>query len=365
MNYKTKAFHLINRYTTTVMRNFLIIAIATLVLSPSTLSAGNEDRIGTAGATQLLINPWARSSGIANSGVASVVGIEGSFMNVAGLAFTRKTEIMFTNTDWMSGSDIAINAIGLAQRVGESGVIGLSVMSIDFGDFVTATEDNPEGDGSTYTVNNLNLALSYAKEFSNSIYGGISFRLLSESLFNLRTQGIAFDAGIKYVTGEKDQVKFGITLKNVGPPISFDGDGLSFQTALPSGNNTIVTAETRSAEHELPSLIQFGASYDFLLNENHTVTANGTFVSNAFSRDNLNFGAEYAFKNLFMLRGGYGLELADEANTDSATFLSGLTAGLSIQAPIGKDGGAIGFDYTYRDTSPFDGVHSIGARIDI
>jgi len=330
---------------------------------PTSIFAGNEDRIGTAGGTQLLINPWARSSALANSNVASVVGIEGSFMNVAGLAFTRKTELMFTNTDWMSGSDISINSIGLAQRVGESSVLGLSVMTIDFGDFVTSTVDLPEGDGSTFAVNSLNLGLSYAKEFSNSIYGGITLKVLTESMFNVNTSGIAFDAGIKYVSGEQDQIKFGIALKNVGPPISFAGDGLSFQTTLNNGN--ISTAETRSALHEIPSLIQIGAAYDFLLNENHTVTANGAFVSNAFSRDNYNLGVEYSFKNLFMLRGGYSFDQVDDSSTDAATFLTGLTAGLSIQAPIGKDGGAIGIDYTYRDTSPFDGVHSIGARIDI
>ena len=74
---------------------------------------------------------------------------------------------------------------------------------------------------------------------------------------------------------------------------------------------------------------------------------------------------EYSFKNLFILRGGYSFDQTDDSNTDAATFLTGLTAGLSIQGPIGKDGGSIGFDYTYRDTTPFDGVHSIGARIDI
>lgn len=354
---------LMNRQTTTKMKNYISLFLVASILVPSLAFAGNEDRIGTAGATQLLINPWARSSALANSNVASVHGIEGAFMNVAGLAFTRKTEIMFTNTDWMSGADISINSIGLAQRVGESSVLGLSVMATDYGDFVTSTVEIPEGDGSTFAVNNLNIGLSYAKEFSNSIYGGITMKVISESMFNLTASGIAFDAGIQYVTGERDEIKFGIALKNVGPPISFSGDGFSFQTTLPS--NTIVTAETRSATHEIPSLIQIGAGYDFILNENHKVVASGTFVSNAFSRDNYNLGAEYSFKNLFMLRGGYSFNQKEDSATDAPSFLTGLTAGVSIQAPIGKDGGAIGFDYTYRDTTPFDGVHSIGARIDI
>ena len=194
------------------MKKIVVCFLIASCMSPMSLLAGNEDRIGTAGGTQLLINPWARSSALANSNVASVVGIEGAFMNVAGLAFTRKTELMFTNTDWMSGADIAINSLGISQRVGESSVIGLSVMTIDFGDLVTATENLPEGDGSTFSVNNLNIGLSYAKEFSNSIYGGMTVRLLSESIFNARASGVSFDAGIQYVTGDRDHMKFGITL---------------------------------------------------------------------------------------------------------------------------------------------------------
>jgi hypothetical protein len=344
------------------MRRVLVIGVMLSCL-PILVMAGNEDRIGTAGGTQLLINPWARSSALASSNVATVNGIEGAFINVGGLAFTRKTELMFTNTDWMSGSDIAINGIGLAQRVGESGVVGLTVMSIDFGDLTTSTIEVPEGDGSTFTVSNLNLGLSYAKEFSNSIYGGITVKLLSESIFNASASSVAFDAGIKYVTGERDQVKFGITLKNVGPPISFSGDGFSFQTTL--SNDVVSSVEQRSARHELPSLIAIGAGYDFLLHENHTITTSASFVSNSFSPDQYNFGAEYAFKNLFILRGGYMLEQTNDLDVDRTSFLTGVTAGLSIQAPIGKEGGAIGVDYTYRDTNPFDGVHSIGVRIDI
>ena len=90
------------------MRRVLVIGVMLSCL-PILVMAGNEDRIGTAGGTQLLINPWARSSALASSNVATVNGIEGAFINVGGLAFTRKTELMFTNTDWMSGSDIAIN----------------------------------------------------------------------------------------------------------------------------------------------------------------------------------------------------------------------------------------------------------------
>ena len=52
--------------------------------STTNLFAGNPDRVGSAGASQLLINPWARSSGMGGSNIASVKGLESLYGNVAG-----------------------------------------------------------------------------------------------------------------------------------------------------------------------------------------------------------------------------------------------------------------------------------------
>ena len=46
--------------------------------------AGNEDRAGSAGATELLINPWSGSSAWGSAGISSVSGLESIFLNVAG-----------------------------------------------------------------------------------------------------------------------------------------------------------------------------------------------------------------------------------------------------------------------------------------
>ncbi|MFM7814901.1 MAG: hypothetical protein ACKO66_10330, partial [Flavobacteriales bacterium] len=62
-----------------------IIAFCFTALVVVSAQAGNPDRAGSAGASQILINPWARNASLANSGMASVRGIESSFANVAGL----------------------------------------------------------------------------------------------------------------------------------------------------------------------------------------------------------------------------------------------------------------------------------------
>jgi hypothetical protein len=85
-----------------VLRTCFIALLAGVIALPS--MAGNSDRAGQAGATELLINPWARSSGFAGANTASVRGLEAQYLNVAGLAFTRKTEVLFANTQWLVGS---------------------------------------------------------------------------------------------------------------------------------------------------------------------------------------------------------------------------------------------------------------------
>ena len=60
-----------------------------------TAQAGNEDRVGSAGASQLLVNPWARSSAIGDASYANSNGLEATYMNIAGLAFTDKTQLKY------------------------------------------------------------------------------------------------------------------------------------------------------------------------------------------------------------------------------------------------------------------------------
>lgn len=341
------------------------LLILTVLLSvPSVVLAGNKDRAGSAGAPQLLINPWARSGGLANSNMASIRGVESVFLNVAGLAFTERTELVFTNSNYLVGTDISINSFAIGQRISETSVLSLSVMSMNFGDIQTTTTDIPEGGIGEFSPRFSNLALSYAKEFSNSIYGGITMRVISENIANVSAAGISFDAGIQYVTGERDQVKFGISLKNVGPTMSYEGDGLSTAVSVLE-NGAELNLDQKSASLELPSAVNIGFGYDFLLNEDMTLMTSAQFTSNSFRRDQIGLGADFDFKERFNLRAGYLWEEAITDDIERTTALSGLTAGLSVNIPLGKNDSSIGFDYNYRTTVNFDGVHSIGAHINL
>ena len=348
------------------VNKILVLALCLVTLFPAIrVNAGNEDRSGQAGASELMINPWARCSGWNGANSAGVRGLEAIYMNIAGTAFTTKTELIFSRTAWLKGSGVNINNFGISQRVGESGVLSIAVMSMSFGEMQITTVDLPEGGIGTFSPSLMNIGISYAKTFSNSIYGGVTFKIISESISDVSAQGIALDAGIQYVTGEAENIKFGISLKNVGPRMKFKGDGMSFRGFIP-GNDNQFTVEQRSADFELPSLINIGAAYDFQLGENNRLTAAGNFTSNSFAKDQYILGLEYGFKTYLMLRAGYAYEKGLTNKADRTTAYTGPCGGFTVEIPLNKEkGSSFGLDYSYRASDPFQGTHSVGVRINL
>jgi len=344
---------------------FCLIMIGLLV-GPASM-AGNKQRIGQAGAPELLINPWAGSSGWGGTNVASVNGLESLYLNVAGSAFINRTELGYANTNWLVGTDIAINSFGLVQKVGDAGALGVYVFNMDLGDIETTTTESPEGGLGTFNPKYSTIGVSYAKEFSNSIYGGAVLKIVSGGIADVKTSGVALDAGIQYVTGAQRQLHFGITLRNVGPTMKYTGDGMSFRGTVPP-NGVDMTVEHRSADFELPTQVKIGLAYDFNFGVGQRIALAGAFTSNSFSKDQFHVGLEYDFKNVLMLRGGYTYEdginpLEDDYPTRTTVF-TGPSAGASVRVPLNKDNGSVfSIDYSYRDTDPFKGVHTIGARI--
>jgi hypothetical protein len=349
-----------------LFRILIAITLTGIMVSHSAVTyAGNEDRVGQSGASELLINPWARSSGWGGVGIACTRGLEAMYTNIAGTAFTQRTELIFSHSIYMKGAGIGINTFGLTQKVGATGVLGIAVMSMSFGDIMVTTVDNPEGGIGTFTPTLTNINISYAKMFSNSIYGGINIKVVTEKISNLTATGVAIDAGIQYITGVNENIMFGISLKNVGPRMKFTGDGLSFRGWIPTSVNQS-TEQHRSAEFELPTSLNIGAAYDFKLAEQHHLILAGSFISNSFSKDQYSIGLEYRMMDYLMLRGAYTYEKGLTKQATRTNIFTGPSAGLTVQVPFSKEkGSSFAVDYSYRPTDPFAGTHNIGARINL
>ncbi|MFK7933955.1 MAG: PorV/PorQ family protein [Saprospiraceae bacterium] len=347
---------------------FFILTLFVGLLATDTAQAGNPDRQGEAGAYELLLNPWARSAGLHSMTTSMITGVEAMRVNPAGLGRINKTEIQISYADYMRGTDISMNALGFAQKIGENGTFGLSIMALDFGDTEITTTLNPEGTGINYSPSFFNLGLAYAHVFENKVSVGILFRAVSETLSDLTAFGLAIDAGIQYVTGDQDQIKFGISLRNIGTPMTFSGEGLAFPTSNPDGDgNYQLTINNRAASYELPSALNIGGSYDILPAERHRVTLIANFTANSFSQDQIGGGLEYSFNEMFQVRGGYKYEVGQTAvGSEGGSIYSGLSAGATVKVPLSKENkNDLAIDYAYRQTNLFDDTHNIALRINL
>lgn len=343
------------------------LSLCLSIVSSMQLFAGNEDRVGSAGASHLLVNPWARSSALADAAYANVNGLEATFSNIAGLAFTEKTQIKFNYSNWMGNAGIGLNSAGIAQRISESNVIAISVQSMNFGDIPITTVENPEGNIGFFSPRANVFNVGFARAFSKSIYGGVNFKVISQSISNLKANGIALDAGIRYVAGDNDQIKFGIALKNVGPVMRYKGDGLAQQITYVS-TGYIASLEERSATFEMPSLLSIGGSYDFIFNEKNKLNVALGFTANSFMNDQYRIGFDYAMTNekmAFNFRAGYAYEKNLFSAENRSNALVGPSAGFSIDALIGKNKSALGLEYCARLAGVFGVIHTVGATISL
>ncbi len=352
--------------------NSALIALCAVSLSVNSF-AGNKDRIGQSGASEMLINPWARSTGLFGQNTAYVTGIEAMKNNIAGLAMDTAMEIGVSHGAYLSSTGININNLAIAQPVGSSSVIGINVMSMSFGDITTTDYYNPDGYG-TFHPQLLNVQVGFARQFSTHVNAGAALTYVSEQISNVNALGLAFEGGIQYITGKKDNFHLGVTLRNLGTNMRFTGSGFAV-----SGKQTQSTPEysatllTPSEKFSLPTYLNIGASYDFYLDEHHLATATsmpkhkltimGDFTSNSFINDYLGAGAEYTFKDMFSLRAAYRYEKGITDITTTTTMYTGFAAGATVQTRIGVDGPTLAFDYSFRPTQrPANGVHMFSVR---
>lgn len=352
------------------MKRFLIILF---VLSSLNIFAGNPDRIGENGGYQLLINGWPRSTGFWDMYTARVSGVEAMRLNPAGLAFSGKMEVAFAQSIWFQGSQTQVSQAGFAGRIGDDNVFGVELMSLNTGDLYRTTVNNPGADNGlgTFKPRFINLGFSFARTFSNRIYGGATIRLISQSVENVRAMGFALDAGLQYVLGKKENLRFGVSIRNLGTPMKYNGDGLTYRGVPQDGDDYEGTRSEVTNKFELPAQLTLGVSYDFWLGPNyqcngaynlHRLTLSGQFTSNTFGKDHFGGGVEYAFKEMFMVRAGYRHE-PGMFNPDTRTnAYTGFAGGMSVEVPFKENGPSLGIDYSYRHSDPFGGTHSIGVR---
>jgi hypothetical protein len=330
------------------------IVLLVLVLGGFTSFAGNNSRVGTAGAQELLIPVGARGIALSGSAIASATGVDAIYWNPAGLARAEfNTDAIFSTMKYIG--DVGVNYAAIGVKVGSIGSIGLSLKTLSFGDIPVTTEDFPDGNGQTYSPSFITIGLTYSSLITERVSVGVTCNIISEKIMSTSASGFAANIGIQYSALGLPGLNLGVTIKNVGPNIVFEGADLYRRATLadnplrPTDYYTI-----KAAEVELPTYLELGMSYISDLNETNTLTVAGNFQSHNYSNDLFLLGAEFSYKKMFFVRTGYTLAMNE--TEDAAGVMPNIykySLGVGVKLDIKET--EIGLDYAYRSVNNFDG----------
>jgi len=337
-----------------------------LVLLSATRGEVFAQKVGTSSFQFLKVMPTARATALGDAYSTLASGVDGVFWNPAGLTSARSHEIATTLTVWLF--DTKQSAIAYAVPVGDLGTFGVHFQYVDYGEieetradqlaFVGTGSDlryNPGLTGRVFSPKAYVAGISYARQLTERFSAGVTAKYVSESLWDQATTVIVneygesetvntfarcflFDFGMRYNTGFRS-IELGISVQNLGSQVKFAKEEYPAPLAFRLG-----TAVNLLGEEAL-----------VLVDESNRLTlAYDIFQPNDYAQQ-MHIGLEYAFQEVFALRGGYKIHYDND----------GLTAGGGVATHVAGVG--LAFDYSFGTMGDYLGnVHriSLGVRFE-
>ncbi|MFB0517146.1 MAG: PorV/PorQ family protein [Candidatus Neomarinimicrobiota bacterium] len=274
------------------------------------------------------------------------------FWNPAGLGWIN-TRLDVAANYTRGIADINHGSFAAAVDLGGSRVVAFDGLTIDYGDFYgTRRADNDEGyvDTEVFSPQAFALGLSFGQRVSDRFSYGV------------RVKYVMQDLGDAWITVDKAEGLTDTTTKNyalaepaldLGAIYDFQFHGIRFGAAIQNYSRRI-SFETQ--EIPLPFAISFSIMVDPLsivrpdLGDHVLHLGLETRHPRDF-KEKVKLGAEYAFRDMFIVRGGF------MGNYDQR----GLTLGFGFKQAW--TAGTIRFDYAYQDFGIFQAVHIVSFGI--
>lgn len=333
---------------------FLKTSILSMIIIAEVFAGGGK-RNGTAGAQELLIPVGARGLAFNGAYISGLKGIESLYYNPAGLgASTYGSEVMFSYMNYIA--DIGVSYAAISTSFEGFGNIAFSVKSLNFGDIPVTTTQNPYGTGSTFSPTFVTMGITYANSLTDRINVGVTANIISENIISTSATGISFDVGVQYSDMvDINGLKLGVVLKNFGPQIVFDGPDLLRRADASETLRGKQFYKIAAASFELPSQVMLGIAYEKNISDDYRVLFISSFENNNFSNDEYKLAGEFAFQEMFFIRGGYSYMPGPE---EEQTFGPTFGAGFNIDTDI-----SITVDYAYRWARFFDANHMFAIKL--
>ncbi len=333
-----------------------VLVLCSLLSAGSTL-AGRGDKVGSASGLQLSIPVGARPIALGGSILSSVSGVEAMAWNPAGLVTTdRPSELFVSHMSYIAG--IGVDYVAAGKSIGGGASLGVSVKALSVGDIPVTTELYPDGTGETTSPTFLVVGGAFSRKMSDQITVGVGVDFLYEKMAEVTATGISFTGGVQYARlGGIDGLSVGVVLRNIGPKLTYDGEGLERAGVIIGADRPATNYKVEAASSDLPSTIEVGLGYLHKIDGPLDLAFSTLFRNNNFSDDQYKFGAEFSYEGRFFLRGGY--DYSTEAEGNESIFGPAFGAGVNETL----ENLLIQLDYAFRSADFFGGNHIVSLRV--
>jgi hypothetical protein len=301
-------------------------------------------RVGISALQFLKIGVGPRGVAMGESFVAVANDGSALFWNPAGLVLFGQNEVFAARTEYVV--DIKQDFLGIVYHLGPEDAIGAAVSSLHTDDMEITTETQPFGTGRFFSFGDVALSLSYAKKMTDQFSFGATVRYAEETLDVLKMRSVMVDLGTFYKTG-LGSTRFAVVISNFGADVE------------PSGTTTLLDGRTVNSfqSFSLPTVFKLGVAFEPVEDENSRLTTSLQLNHPNDNSEHIRLGLEYAWQEMFFLRGGVKRTIGQPLFSSDATSEEDLSFGAGVRVPL--DITEIRADYAYSNFHRLGTIHRI------
>ncbi len=279
---------------------FIIILFSLCVDSRAQLfpTLGGQ-RAGISTAQFLKIGVGSRAAAFGDAFVAVDNDATALYWNPAGLVQFNEDQVIFSHNQWMV--DINHDFLGAVYHLDATNTIGVALTSLSTPDMQVTTEFAPFGTGQYFSYRDLAFAVSYARKMTDKFSFGGTIRYIDETLAELKMRGVMIDLGTYYWTG-LGTTRFAVAVSNFGNNLA------------PDGKVVLVGKREKSDWQSFspPTIFRIGFAFEPLQTQDNRITTSVQLNHPNDNSENVSAGAEYSWKDIVFIRGGYIFNADDE-----------------------------------------------------
>lgn len=319
---------------------YFILNIMIFNISVNAQYAKNVSKVGTTAAAFLEIGVGSRAIGMGEAFSAVADDATAIYWNPAGIARLQKNEALLLHTKWFA--DINFDFAAVTLSLGNFGTMGASISTLNMGDMIVRTVEEPDGTGEKYNAADWAAAISYARCLTDRFSIGGSVKYIHQQIWHSTASAIAIDIGTLFTT-QFNNMKIGMSISNFGRKMQLSGKDTQYYFDIDEtkyGNNDKISCHLDTDKWALPLIFRVGIAMDVINSQGNRLTIAVDALHPNNNTESINLGMEYGFNNFLYGRVGFR-SLFVRDGEGGAAFGSGLRQRLGTAF--------VKFDFSYTD----------------